>query len=144
MFISPDADGNEAATDTSRALGMASIGWLQSADTMSDWVVESMQEIVSKLNKAERRFIPTPDVYNIRLGILSSTLTGDKLQQDVRNWLSPPDPWKNHHLARESRHGGTGTWWVEGDTYAEWKFPGANSLLWIHGKRPYFALYSFL
>jgi hypothetical protein len=66
------------------------------------------------------------------------------LQQDVRNWLSPPDPWKNHNLARESRHSGTGTWWIEGDTYAEWKSSGANSLLWIHGKRQYFALYSFL
>jgi hypothetical protein len=72
------------------------------------------------------------------------TSTGDKLQQDVRNWLSPPDPWKNHNLARESRHCGTGTWWVEGDTYAEWKSSGASSLLWIHGKRPYFVLYSLL
>ncbi len=24
------------------------------------------------------------------------------------NWLSPPDPWKNHNLAHESRHGGMG------------------------------------
>jgi hypothetical protein len=70
------------------------------------------------------------------------TSTGDKLQQDVRNWLSPPDPWKNHNLARESRHGGTGTWWIEGDAYAEWKSSG--SLLWVHGKRQYSALYSFL
>jgi hypothetical protein len=66
------------------------------------------------------------------------------LQQDVRNWLSPPDPWKNHNLSRESRHRGTGTWWVEGDAYAEWKSSGASSLLWIHGKRPYFTLYCFL
>ena len=71
-------------------------------------------------------------------------LTGDKLQQDVRNWLSPPDPWKNHNLALGSRHGGTGSWWIEGDTYAEWKSSGASSLIWIHGKRPYIALRSFL
>jgi hypothetical protein len=93
MAIMNDADGNESAASISHAL-------------------ETMQEIVSKLNKAER----------------------DKLQQDVRNWLSPPDPWKNHNLARESRHGGTGTWWVEGDSYAEWKCSGASSLLWMHGK----------
>ena len=66
------------------------------------------------------------------------------MQQDVRNWLSPPDPWKNHNLARESRHGGTGTWWVEGDAYAEWKSSGASPHLWIHGKRLYFVLYPFL
>src|SRR5260370_31183174 len=70
-------------------------------------------------------------------------LTGDKMQQDVRNWLSPPDPWKNHNLARDSRHGGTGTWWIEGATYAEWKSSDAGSLLWVHGKRQYLALYSF-
>jgi hypothetical protein len=63
MFISPDADGNEVATGISRALGMALIGWRQSVDIMSDWVLESIQEIVSKLNKAERRFIPIPDVH---------------------------------------------------------------------------------
>ena len=72
------------------------------------------------------------------------TFTGDKLQHDVRNWLSPPDPWKNHNLARGSRHGGTGTWWIQGDTYAEWKASGSSSLLWIHGKRPYTAPCSFL
>jgi hypothetical protein len=55
MFISPDADGNEAATGISRALGMALIGWRQSANIMSDWVVESMQEIVSELKKEQRR-----------------------------------------------------------------------------------------
>jgi hypothetical protein len=66
------------------------------------------------------------------------------LQQDVWTWLSPSDPWKNHNLIRESRHSGTGTWWIQSDTYAEWKSSGANSVLWINGKRQHFALYSFL
>src|SRR6267154_5036560 len=54
MLISSDADGNEATAGISHALGMGLICWRQSADTMSDWVLESMQKIVSKLNKAER------------------------------------------------------------------------------------------
>jgi hypothetical protein len=54
MFISTDSDGNEAATGISRALGMALIGWLELADTMSDWVAESMQEIVNELKKEQR------------------------------------------------------------------------------------------
>jgi hypothetical protein len=54
MFISIDADGNESATGISRALGMALIDWRQSPDAMSDWVVESMQEIVSELKKEQR------------------------------------------------------------------------------------------
>ena len=56
MFISPDADGIESATGILRALGMALIGWRQSTDTVSDWVVESMQEIVSELKKEQRMF----------------------------------------------------------------------------------------
>jgi hypothetical protein len=55
MLIFPDADGNETATGISRALGMALIGSRQSADTISDWVVECMQEIVSELKKEKRK-----------------------------------------------------------------------------------------
>jgi len=57
MFIFPNAEGNEAETGISRALGMTLIGWLQSVDTMSDWAVESMQEIVSQLNKEQRTLL---------------------------------------------------------------------------------------
>ena len=34
---------------------MALIDWRQSTDIMSDWVVESLQEIVSELKKEQRR-----------------------------------------------------------------------------------------
>jgi hypothetical protein len=46
--------GNESAASISGALGMFQVGWRQEADTMSDCVIESIQEIVSKMNKAER------------------------------------------------------------------------------------------
>jgi hypothetical protein len=62
-------------------------------------------------------------------------MAGDKLRSDIRNWLSPPDPWKNHDIARELRHGETGAWFVNGETLSEWKASGSSSLLWIHGKR---------
>ena len=65
------------------------------------------------------------------------------LRRDVRHWLSPPDPWKNHNKARKTCHSGTGTWWIEGDTYVEWKYSGPSSLLWIRGKRQCFAPVSF-
>jgi hypothetical protein len=69
---------------------------------------------------------------------------GDKLQQNVWHWLSPPDPWKNHNVISKSRHSGTGTWWTQGDTYAEWKSSGTSSLLWIYGKRRDFVAVLFL
>ena len=62
--------------------------------------------------------------------------TGDNLQKDIFGWLSAPDPWKNHHTACESRHRGTAEWFVQGNTYSEWRTSEVpSSLLWVHGKR---------
>ena len=65
----------------------------------------------------------------------SIILTGNQLQQDLRRWLSPPDPSTNHNTACNAHHKGTATWFFEGRTYKEWKSTGSESLLWIHGKR---------
>jgi hypothetical protein len=59
--------------------------------------------------------------------------TGDQLQHHFRRWLSPPDPSTNHNIARKAYHSGTATWFIEGNTFRQWKSTG--SLLWIHGKR---------
>ena len=62
-------------------------------------------------------------------------MTGDKLQQDIRSWLSPPDPSINHKIACELRHTGTTAWFIQGDAFSEWKCSKSSSLLWVHGKR---------
>ncbi|KAN0105744.1 hypothetical protein V8E52_010703 [Russula decolorans] len=75
--------------------------------------LEIMHRVASDLNKAKR----------------------DSLQKDLFGWLSPPDPWKNHHAACISRHRGTAEWFIQGNTFSEWRtseVPG--SLLWVHGK----------
>ena len=53
---------------------------------------------------------------------------------NIRNWLSPPDPWKIFNIACKSRHSGTGAWFINGNTFSEWKASGPSSLLWINGK----------
>jgi hypothetical protein len=58
----------------------------------------------------------------------------------MRGWLSPPDPWKNHNIAHESRHEATAAWFIQGETFSEWKWSGSSSLLWIHGKRQLLAI----
>ena len=71
-------------------------------------------------------------------GISEIFLAGDKLQQDIINWLSPPDPWKNHHISRDSRHPESAVWFIQGNTFSEWKASEVpSSSLWIHGKRPF-------
>jgi hypothetical protein len=57
------------------------------------------------------------------------------LQKAIRGWLSPPDPWKNHNIAHESHHEATAAWFIQSETFSEWKWSGPSSLLWIHGKR---------
>ena len=65
----------------------------------------------------------------------STILIGNQLRQDLRRWLSPPDPSTNHNIACNTHHKGTTTWFFEGETYKDWKSTGSESLLWIHGKR---------
>src|SRR6266850_8151318 len=65
----------------------------------------------------------------------SDCAIGDQVQKAIRGWLSPPDPWKNHHIALDSRHEATAAWFIQGETFLEWKSSGSSSLLWIHGKR---------
>ena len=92
-----------------------------------------MQQVASGLNKSKRQ-----SFLNIAIAGWDhrDCLAGDNLEKDIFNWLSPPDPWKNHHVACESRHRGSATWFIQGSTFLEWKSSESrSSLLWVHGKR---------
>ena len=77
------------------------------------------------------------------LSIGHDGLAGEELQQNIRSWLSPPDPWKNHNIARGSQHTGTGAWWIHGEAFLKWKHSSPTSLLWLHGKRQYLRCHYF-
>ena len=92
-----------------------------------------MHEVASSLNKANRELFFDTVVADQDY---RDCPTGDSLQKDIFGWLSPPDPWKNHHTACESRHPGTAEWFIHGNTFPEWRTSEApSSLLWVHGKR---------
>jgi hypothetical protein len=61
---------------------------------------------------------------------------GETLARDVTSWLLPANPWKDYRIAHESRHIGTAEWFIQGNTFLEWKNSDQGALLWIHGKRP--------
>jgi len=61
-------------------------------------------------------------------------LRRNELKKSLRKWLSPADPCISHNIARKYHHGGTGTSWIHGDTFASWNNSGPGSLIWIHGK----------
>ena len=92
-----------------------------------------MHQVTNDLNKTKRE--PFFDVMVADWDNRDCPI-GDNLQESISRWLSTPDPWKNHHAASKSRHSGTAEWFIEGNTFLEWKtseMPG--SLLWVHGKR---------
>ena len=68
----------------------------------------------------------------------STILTGNQLRQDLRRWLSPPDPSTNHNIACSAHHEGTAAWFFQGRIFGEWKT--TDSLLWVHGKRMFFTV----
>ena len=43
------------------------------------------------------------------------------MQDDLRNWLSPPDPAMNHNIACKSRLDGTAEWSLKDNTFKRWK-----------------------
>ncbi|KAH9172799.1 ankyrin repeat-containing domain protein [Lactarius sanguifluus] len=55
-----------------------------------------------------------------------------EMLQNLKGWLSPPDPSTNYAVGLRDLHEETATWFLEGRIFQEWHSTG--SLLWIHGK----------
>ena len=100
-----------------------------------------MQKLASDQNKSKRQSFFDVAIFDCDH---RDCLAGDKLQKDIFKWLSPPDPWKNHHIACKSRHRGSAEWFIQGNTFLEWKASkDPSSSLWIYGKRPLMSISTF-
>src|ERR1700677_2138383 len=94
-------------------------------------MVVAMQEVASEINKMKRTsHHPLSALWRV------NRLPGNQLQKDARGWISPPDPSKNHVIARRIHSGESAVWFTQGLTFKEWDLTGG--LLWIHGKRACF------
>ncbi|KAF8257820.1 CHAT domain-containing protein [Lactarius quietus] len=56
----------------------------------------------------------------------------NQIDQDVRKWLSPPDPSTNHNTACEVYHKESPSWLFGTGMFKDWMLN--RSLLWVHGK----------
>jgi len=97
-----------------------------------------MQEVAMKVHKMERSYLA--QLYHLG-GISRSYLAGNRLQEKSRQWLSAPDPWTNHNVARKAHYRGTATWFTQGDMFEQWKRTGR--LLWIQGLRTFIIFVTF-
>jgi Cdc6-like AAA superfamily ATPase len=53
-------------------------------------------------------------------------------RDQIKNWLSPPDPSTNYNKALQQRQKGTGTWLLQSEEFTQWN-TRQNSLLWLYG-----------
>ncbi|KAK2776656.1 nacht and ankyrin domain protein [Colletotrichum kahawae] len=84
-------------------------------------VLDSLQEDVAFLRQ---------DVHEIKVATV--TLENDQRISSFHHWLSPADPSVNTNTARSQRHNQSGTWFLEGAVFDEWK-KGIRRHLWLHG-----------
>ncbi|KAI0285567.1 hypothetical protein BC826DRAFT_1109284 [Russula brevipes] len=92
-------------------------------------------DVEDKLNRLDK--LTTEEARMATAQVLKATrsieeeMKRNQLRQDLRRWLSPPDPSTNHNIACGAHHEGTAAWFFRGGLFGEWKSTG--SLLWIHG-----------
>jgi len=105
-------------------------------------VDEKMNSVDEKVNSVDDKVNSVDDKVKVVLNDGKETkehleqLEREQLRQDIRKWLSPPDPSTNHNTARNVQHEVKPTWFFDGGIYQEWR--SSHSLLWIHGKhRPH-------
>lgn len=55
----------------------------------------------------------------------------DQSMAKVNEWLSPANVATNHKAAENLRHGDSGTWFLQGETFQKW-LKEENSFLWLH------------
>lgn len=63
---------------------------------------------------------------------LDALLSNEEIKR-FKDWLEPPDPSTDAHSAAQKRHPGTGAWFLEDETYRNWR-SFQNSFLWLHGE----------
>ncbi|KAF8267765.1 hypothetical protein EI94DRAFT_1271583 [Lactarius quietus] len=66
-------------------------------------------------------------------------LKWNQIEQDFRNWFTPPDPSTNHSIACGVYHNAQPTWFFEAGVLKDWTSNG--SLLWVHGKRTFISCF---
>lgn len=59
-------------------------------------------------------------------------LSQDNQSTKIKAWLAPPDGSVNLNEASKKQHGGTCSWFIDHDSFKEWK-TGSRRHLWLHG-----------
>jgi hypothetical protein len=125
-FRKESLDGlQSSAIEVQRRLALA----LQALD-----IAEKLksQRVLDCLENWSRSVTVTVDQTSIDTQWLLSIARSDDIDK-IKSWLSPPDPWTNHHIARSYHQAGTGEWVLDNAAYKAW-LGGSTRHLWLYGK----------
>ncbi|KAF7976035.1 hypothetical protein HWV62_7932 [Athelia sp. TMB] len=64
----------------------------------------------------------------------------DQKKEKIEKWMAAPDTSLNYKAAREKHQRGTGSWFVGGPDFKNWKDGPPGSVLWLRGGRELFFL----
>jgi len=81
--------------------------------------IEDALKRLDKLTNEEAR-MATAQILKVMRNI-----DDDQLRENLRKWLSPPDPSTSHNIARALRHEGSAKWFFEGSIFNDWKSTGS-------------------
>jgi len=90
------------------------------------------QRVLDRLENWSHGVTVTVDQISYDTSQLLSIAQSDEIDK-ILEWLSPPDPWTNHHTARSFHQAGTGRWVLDNDAYRAW-LGGLTRHLWLYGK----------
>jgi hypothetical protein len=68
------------------------------------------------------------------MAVMKINIFADERRQKIYEWLSATDPSISHNTICEKRQSGTGSWFIEGEFFKEWK-SHPNSFLWLQAIR---------
>jgi hypothetical protein len=74
--------------------------------------------------------------YTFQLGQGFMSSHSPRLDEKIYKWLAVPDLSRNYNDARENHQEHTGSWFIDGTLFAEWKVK-ADISIWIHGIRKF-------
>ncbi|OCH87555.1 hypothetical protein OBBRIDRAFT_149093 [Obba rivulosa] len=114
-------------TEEARMAGSQSLESLSLVADDIELIMEAMngiQDILAKIDHVITEGVASKAIIQ--------NIASKQKRNEMRKWLSPPDPSINHNVARSSYHEGTAKWFIRSEIFEEWKMSG--SLLWVHGK----------
>ncbi|KAL6808739.1 pfs domain-containing protein [Trichoderma camerunense] len=100
-------------------------------DTIDGKDVESAPSIEEAIQHISQEVAQMAESSRHTHTVVQTLETSDRLQE-LRRWLSPPNPSENYNNGIKQRHGDSGQWFLQSEEYSSWK-SRPNSFLWLQG-----------